>query len=434
MAFTVWLPIAVLFVLLFMKIPVAFSLATSTLMYFMLNPGSMTTDMVVQNMISGTTSFTYLAIPFFTAAGVIFNYSGITERLMNLCELIVGKFAGGLAQVNIVLSALMGGLSGSANADAAMQSKMLVPQMNRLGYSNAFSTVVTVVSSCITPIIPPGICLILYATASGVSIASMFYAGYLPGALIMAAEMVMGGYMARKRGYKATRERFGTAKEFAQNLKQSIWALFLPFGLVMGLRMGVFTPTEAGAMCIVYALLVGALIYRTIKPKMMIPIIRESVEATSGIMFIICASLAFGKFLTWERIPMIISEAILSICHTQWQFLLLVNVLLIIVGMFFEGGAAMILLAPLLVPAAQSLGVNLIHFGIVMCINLTIAGVTPPFGAMMFVSTSITGCSFEDYCKEVWPWCILLFGVLFLLTYVPDIILCVPRLLGAAGV
>ena len=146
-------------------------------------------------------------------------------------------------------------------------------------------------------------------------------------------------------------------------------------------------------------------------------------------MLIICASIAFGKFLTWERIPMIISEAILAICHTDWQFLLLVNILLAIVGMFFEGGAAMILLAPLLVPAAQSLDVNLIHFGIVMAINLTLAGVTPPFGAMMFVSTSITGCTFSGYCREVWPWIIMLFAVLLIFTYVPGIILFVPNLL-----
>lgn len=429
MDFAVWFPLLLLFIFLFLKIPVAFSLAFSTLIYFMFNTQSQPTDIIVQNMMSGTTSFTYLAIPFFTAAGVIFNYSGITERLMNLCDLIVGKFAGGLAQVNIVLSALMGGLSGSANADAAMQSKMLVPQMVRLGYSNAFSTVVTVASSCITPIIPPGIVLILYATASGVSIQQMFYAGYLPGLLIMLALCGMAAFMSKKRGYKATRENFGTPKEFAMNLKESIWALFLPFGLVMGLRFGVFTPTEAGASCIVYALFVGIVIYRTIKLEHMFQILRESVEATAGIMLIICASIAFGKFLTWERIPMIISEAILSICNTQWQFLLLVNILLIIIGMFFEGGAAMILLAPLLVPAAQSLGVNLIHFGIVMAINLTIAGVTPPFGAMMFVSTSITGCTFSEYCKEVWPWCVLLFAVLFILTFLPGIILFVPNLL-----
>lgn len=430
MSFTVWFPLLLLFIFLFLKIPVAFSLAFSTLVYFIFNSSSQPTDIMVQNMISGTNSFTYLAIPFFTAAGVIFNYSGITERLMNLAELLVGKFSGGLAQVNIVLSALMGGLSGSANADAAMQSKMLVPQMERLGYSKAFSTVVTVASSCITPIIPPGIILILYATASGVSIQSMFYAGYLPGFIIMVAEMALAGYQSRKRGYKPTRDRIGTVKEFVDNLKQSIWALFLPFGLVMGLRLGVFTPTEAGAMCIVYALLVGALIYRTIKFSHMVKVIRESVESTAGIMLIICGSIAFGKFLTWERIPMIISEAILSVCHTDWQFLLLVNLLLLIVGMFFEGGAAMILLAPLLVPAATTLNVDLIHFGIVCAINLTLAGVTPPFGAMMFVSTSITGCSFEDYCKESWPWIVLLFGVLILFTYVPQIILFVPNLLG----
>ena len=181
MSFTVWFPLLLLFLFLFMKIPVAFSLAFSTLVYFMFNSSSQPTDIMVQNMLSGTTSFTYLAIPFFTAAGVIFNYSGITERLMNLCELLVGKFAGGLAQVNIVLSALMGGLSGSANADAAMQSKMLVPEMERLGDSQG---VFDRCNGCILLVSPrssrPGIVLILYATASGVSIQEMFYAGSFP--------------------------------------------------------------------------------------------------------------------------------------------------------------------------------------------------------------------------------------------------------------
>lgn len=298
MEFTIVLPIVLLFVFFFMKMPVGYSMLFATLIYYLLNPGSMTTDIVVQRLVASCESFTYLAVPFFTCAGVVFNYSGITRRLMSLADLFVGHMQGGLAHVNIVLSALMGGLSGSANADAAMQSKMLVPEMERLGYSRAFSCVVTAASSCITPIVPPGIILILYATAANVSIQKMFYAGYLPGFLIMISLMVLSSFIAKKRGYKPSRVQRGNAKEIIVSLKESIWALFLPFGLVMGLRIGIFTPTEAGAMCVIYALSVGLFVYKEIKISDFPAILKESVEATAGIMFIIGAANAFGSFLT----------------------------------------------------------------------------------------------------------------------------------------
>ncbi|HHX36883.1 MAG TPA: TRAP transporter large permease subunit, partial [Clostridiaceae bacterium] len=199
--FLVYLPIIILFVLFFMKVPVGFSILSATLVYFVLNSQSMPTDIITQRLIASMESFTYLAIPFFSCAGVVFNYSGITRRLMGLAELLVGHFRGGLAQVNVLLSALMGGLSGSANADAAMQSKMLVPEMTKKGYDKPFSAVVTSASSCITPIIPPGIILILYATASDVSIQKMFFAGYIPGLTICVGLMILVWYLSKKRGY-----------------------------------------------------------------------------------------------------------------------------------------------------------------------------------------------------------------------------------------
>ena len=425
-----WIPIVIMFALFFLRVPVSYGMVISAAVYLLFGEGSMNVITIVQRMQASQESFVYLAIPFFTCAGVVFNYCGITRRLMNLAELLVGHLTGGLGHVNCVLSALMGGLSGSANADSAMETKMLVPEMERLGYGRAFSCAVTAASSCITPIIPPGIILILYATASNVSVAKMFYAGYIPGLIIMVTLMVVVYFVSKKRSYKPSRKRIGTPKEFGKALKEAIWALMIPFGILFGLRLGMFTPTEAGAICIVYAILVGAFIYRELKWEHIIPIIEETVEATAGIMFILAGANAFSAYLTWESLPQRVSAVIATICSQPWQFLLLCNVLLLILGMFFDGGAAMILVAPLLVPAAESFDIDLIHFGIVMCINLTMAGFTPPFGSQMFITTSIAGVKIEDYAKEALPFIGALIGVLLLLTFVPGIILLGPKLLG----
>ncbi len=430
MEFWTIFPIVILFVLFFLKVPVAYSMLISSAVYFLFGPNAMDITLIVQKMVAAMSSFVYLAIPFFVAAGVIFNYAGITRRLMNLADMLVGHMTGGLGHVNIVLSTLMGGLSGSANADAAMETKMLVPEMERLGYSKPFSCVVTAASSCITPIIPPGIILILYSSVSDVSIAKMFYAGYLPGLVMMAALLLLTSIISKKRHYKPSRVERVTVIDFARALKDAIWALLVPFGIVLGLRFGMFTPTEAGAICIVYSIIIGVFFYKELKIHHIKPIIKESVEATAGVMFILAGAKAFSAFLTWERLPMILSEFIISNISSQWMFMLIVNILLIVVGCFFDGGAAMILLGPLLVPAAAAMGVNLVHFGIIICINLTIAGITPPFGSQMFVTTSIAGVKIEDYAKESLPYIGVLILIMLVMAYVPNIIMFIPNLLS----
>ncbi len=430
MSFWTIFPLVVLFVLFLLKIPVAYSMIISGAVYYLFSPDAMDVTLLCQKLIASNSSFIFLAIPFFTSAGVIFNYSGITRRLMNLAELFVGHLRGGLGHVNIVLSAMMGGLSGSAIADTAMQSKMLVPEMERLGYSKPYSCVVTAASACITPIIPPGIVLILYSTAANVSVEKMFYAGYLPGICIMIGLMITNLVISKKRKYKPSRERAGTPKEFGHALVDAVWALMVPFGIVMALRMGVCTPTEAGALCILYSIIVGAFIYKELKLSMVKKIITESVTATAGVMFILAGANVLNGFLTWERIPMMISETLTAGIESKYVFLIIVNIMLLLVGCFFDGGAAMILLAPLLVPVADAMGINLIHFGIVMCINLTIAGFTPPFGSQMFTTCAITGCSIEKYAKEAIPFILTLVAVLLCLTYIPDIVMLVPNLLS----
>lgn len=428
MAVLPFLPIIVMFGLFALRIPVAFALIIAAIVYFSFINTTMPIEIMVQTLVSSTESFPYLAIPFFTCAGVVFNYSGISERLMTLANLIVGHVRGGMAQVNVLLSAMMGGLSGSANADAAMQTKMLVPEMTRLGYDKGFSTVVTAASSCITPIIPPGIILILYALLADVSVARMFFAGYLPGLILCAALMVTVSVVSRRRGYRPARDRRASAREIGRQVLDSSWALFLPFGLLLGLRFGIFTPTEAGAICVLYAVLVGAFVYKQLKWTQLPAILLESAEATAGVMFIICAAQAFGSYLTWEGIPLAVSAALTEHISSPWVMLLVINLVLLFIGFFFEGGAAMVLMAPLFVPVAKAMGIDLVHFGILMSINLTIAGFTPPIGTMMFITLSIARVRMEDYVREAWPFLLVLIAVLLLITFVPGIVLFLPNL------
>ncbi|MDR1315974.1 MAG: TRAP transporter large permease [Spirochaetales bacterium] len=430
MNFWSFFPIVLMFLLFFLNIPVGFAMIIAASSYYLWGPNSMSVTMMCQKMIAANESFVFLAIPFFTCASVIFNYSGITRKLMNLADMMMGHLVGGMGHVNILLSTFMGGLSGSALADTVMDSKMLVPEMERLGYSKAYSCVVTAASSCITPIIPPGIILILYAASSNVSVAKLFYAGYLPGLVMMGAMLILNHFISRRRRYKPSRERRATAGEFGKALKEAIWALMVPFGIIMGLRFGIFTPTEAGAIAIFYAIFIGAVLYRELKLKHLKPILIESVTATASVMFILTGAQAFSSYLTWERVPILISEAIVNNISSPYMFLLIVNVLLFVIGLFFDGSAAMILLAPLLVPAAAAMRIDLIQFGIVLCVNLTLGSITPPFGPQMFATCAICGCKLEDFAREVIPFVVALIIVILLLSFVPPVSLLVPALLS----
>jgi len=422
-------PLILMLALLVLKVPVAYSMLFSTMLYFLFGQAYAAPEMMVQKMVTTTETFTYLAVPFFTFAGVVFNYAGITRRLMGLADLLVGHLKGGLAHVNILLSALMGGLSGSSIADASMQSKFLVPEMERLGYSKEFSAAVTATSSVITPIIPPGIILIMYATATNTSVQKMFMGGVVPGIMLTVGLMTVAAVISNQRNYRGSRTKRAALGEILKNLQQSIFALFVPFGLVMGLRFGMFTATEGGAICAVYALIVGAFIYREIHLKDMVPIIKETLESTASIMFLLAAAQALGRYLTWERLPQIISNALASTFSTKFTFILAVNLLLLAVGCFFDGGAAMVLCAPLLAPAAEALGIDLVQFGIVMSINLTIGGVTPPFGTLMFVTCQITQTPMERFVKAVIPFLLMEIAILFLCSYVPPTVTWLPSLI-----
>ncbi len=424
-----YIPMILLFVFFLMNIPIAFSLIAAAMVYFLFINNSLPIALVMQRFITSAESFPLLAIPFFIMVGSVMNFSGISRSLLGFADSLIGHRTGGLAQVNVILSTMMGGISGSANADAAMQSKILAPEMTKRGYDLPFTAAVTAASSCISPVIPPGINLIIFALLANVSVHSMFIAGYVPALLMALALMGTIAVIANRRGYKPSRSEPASANERLRYFAEAIPALLIPFGVILGMRFGLFTPTEAGAVAVFLCTFIGFFVYKELKIKDFAPILRETVQGTSTVMFIIIGALLFGYYMTLERIPHNIASALIELTDSKLMLLLLINALLLIVGMFIEGGAAMIILTPLLLPAVLNLGVNPVHFGVIVIVNIMIGGVTPPFGSMMFTVCSILKVKILDFVKEVIPLLLALLAVLLLLTYSEGLVLFLPNLL-----
>lgn len=410
-------PIIVLFVLFFLNIPIAYALMGSSLFYFIFINNTMPMELVIQQFVTSVESFPYLAVPFFIMVGSVMNYSGISESLMNFADVLVGHARGGLAQVNVLLSALMGGISGSANADAAMQSKILVPEMVKKGFSKPFSAAITAASSAISPVIPPGTNLILYAIIANVAVGDMFLAAYTPGILMAIALMITVYIISIKRDYKPSRDKRASISEILVQFVKSIWSLLIPFGIIMGMRFGVFTPTEAGAIAVLFSVFVGFFVYKKLKFEHIPLILMDTVKSTGAVMIIISSAKVFGYYLTLERIPQMVTEFLMGMTDSAFVLLIVINLMLLFVGMFIEGGAALVILAPLLVPAVKVFGIDPVHFGMIFIVNIMIGGLTPPFGSMMFTVCSIVNVKIEDFIKEVWPFIVALIAVLLLLTY-----------------
>ena len=424
------LPVLLVFVLYFAGLPIVYSLFGASFFYFLFIDTTTVPYMIMMKVMNSTASYSLLAIPFFVMSGSIMNYGGIADKLMDFAEVITGHMRGGLAQVNVVLSMMMGGCSGSANADCAMQSKMLVPEMEKRGYSKAFSAAITAASSAATPVIPPGVNLIVYAVIAQCSLARVFAAGYVPGILMSISMMIVVAIIAKKRNYPTTRDKFPPVKEVLRQAFISFWGLFFPFGIILGMRFGLFTPSEGGAFSVVYCLIVGKFFYKKLSFKRdLIPILMDSVAGTSSVVLIMVAANVFGYYMTWINLPKVVATAVLNITGNKWVFLMICNVILLIMGMFLEGGAALMIITPLLLPVAKQLGVDVIHFGLVAITNIMIGGLTPPFGSMMFTTCGITKCAIGDFLKEVWPFILCLFVVLLLITFFPALVTFVPNLI-----
>ena len=421
----VWILLAVLFVI---GVPVGFALIISVIPYFAAT-GTIPMQVVIQRFIASTESIALLAIPFFIAAGSIMNYSGITEKLMDLANLLVGHIPGGLGHVNILLSTMMGGLSGSCAADAAQETKILVPEMIKKGYDKPFCAAVTAASSLITPIIPPGIGLVVYAYCTDTSVGKMFASGYLPGLLMCISLMILVGYLARKRKYPCQREHIAPLKQIVKCFIDSLWALGLPVLLIVGLRFGIFSATEGGAMCCLYSLVVGVFVYKSIKKEHLIPILRDAVLSSCTVMIISCAANIFSYFLSWETIPQKLATILGASVSNGTVLMLLVVLLFLIIGMFMDGTAAMIVIAPILAPVAKSLGVDMVYFGLVMVMCCAIGAITPPFGAIIYLVAPMMKMRVSDFIKELVPFIVVLVIDVLMVVFIPQIATLLPNLI-----
>lgn len=416
-----WTPILILFLLFFSGIPIAYALLGAALFYFCVLNQEIPIAMLFDTITETVKNQELWALLLFMLASSVLRYSGVGKRLHRLAESLVGHWPGSLAQVNVVWSMLMGGVSGSANADAAMQSQLLVPEMESCGYSKCFSTAITAASSAVTPIIPPGINLLVYAalTASYISVGRMFAAGILPGVLMAAALMAAVAVISKKRNYPAGRSKRAESSEILTCLKHSVWGLLYPFGIILGLMSDVFTIPEVAFLALLYSIFIGSVCYKELKTKYLLMILRETIEAAAGVFLIILAARLFQLYLNCEAVADLFTAAVPAALQNRAAMLLLVNVLLLVLGLFFEGGAILIVMAPLLLPVVSAWGVDPIHFGVICVMNTTIGGLTPPFGSMMLTCCSITGCPLKTFVKECVPFIFVLILALLLVTYIP---------------
>lgn len=425
----IWLPLILVFALLAIRIPVCMAFLSGAVFYFTFIASEMPLNMILSKMVSAGMNMNLMAIPFFITVGLMMNYTGITSRMMKFADLLVGHMWGGLAQVNVLLSTLMGGLCGSSNADAAMQCKMLVPEMEKRGFNRAFSAGVTATSALISPMIPPGVMLILYASITENSVLDMFMAGYLPGILMCIMLMLAVRYVSHRDGYKPTREKRASAKEILHGLVECFWAVIMIAALIVGLRTGWVTATEGGAVLCLLCFVVGMFIYKELHWNDLLFIAKEAFASVANVFGIIISATVFGLYLTYAQIPQKITALILGMNTGKVGFLLVVNVMLLIMGMLIDSAAVLMIAVPLLYPVALQLGINPIHFGIVCILNLSIGAITPPFGATMYQCCNLCNVEIPEFLKQNKEQLLGLLAALLLVTFIPAISTFLPTIM-----
>lgn len=416
----------VFLVSLFLGVPVALCLAFTSVAGLMLHDTSLL--VVVQRMFQGFNSFSLLAVPFFVLAGDLMNKCGITQRLIDFSYMLVGRIPGGLAHSNIAASMFLGGISGSAVADAAAIGSIMVPGMIRNGYNPGFSAAVTAAASTMGPIIPPSILMVIMGVTTGMSIGGLFMAGIVPGLLLGLAMMAYSYVVAIRENYPRDTNPL-TLRRFFREFWKALPALMAPTIIMGGIMFGIFTSTEAAAVAVLYALLLGVC-QRTLRMKDLIEVLGSSVLTTAVLLLIIGTANAFAWLLAAEQIPNQLAELIQSVTSNKLIILLLLNILLLFVGMFMEGGAAIIILAPTLLNVATQVGIEPLHFGMIMVLNMAVGLLTPPLGVCLFVICGVTKLDLSYVIRAVLPFIAVEIVVLLLVTYVPAVCLTIPRMLG----
>ena len=406
-------------------VPVAIAMAAASLAYAMAS-GNIPNFVVIHRMYGGVDSFPLLAVPFFIFAGNLMNSGGITNRIYNFALALVGWMKGGLGHVNVVGSMIFAGMSGTAIADAAGLGTIEIKAMQDHGYPTEFAVGVTAASATVGPIIPPSLPFVIYGMMAGVSIGQLFLAGVVPGIIMGLTMMLTVAYYAHTRNYQPD-ALFSWAR-LGKTFVEAFLAMMTPVLLVGGMTLGVFTPTEGAIAASAWALLLGLVWYRTLSWKMLVKISMDTIETTATVLFIVAAASIFGWLLTVTRVTDDIAAWILGFTSSAAVFLLLANILMLFVGCFLEPTAAILLLVPILIPICQQLHVDLVHFGLVMVLNLMIGLLHPPMGTVLFVLSRVAKLSVERTTIAILPWLVPLLATLLLCTYVPAVVLWLPRM------
>lgn len=418
--------IILLLVLFVIGVPIAFSMLIVSLVYFAVTPSS---DIaVVQRMVTALNTFPLLAVPFFVLAGTIMARGGIAQRLVDFADVLVGHMRGGLGQVNVMNSVLLGGMSGSATADAAIDSKVLVPIMVRKGYPLGFASAVTATSSLFSPILPPSISLIIYGIMASVSIGDLFIAGVGVGVLMLVVMMITVHIISLRSGFLPSRSSRASFRDVLSAGRRSFFALLMPVLLLIGLRIGVFTPTELSAVAVVYALVVAMFVYREISFRDLPGILQEASANTAMIMLIVAAAGALGLVVAYEQVPLKLQGLFESAVGAPILFMLLVSVVLLALGAVMEPLSLMIILIPVLAPLGQQMGIDPVQFGLVLVLLFTIGGITPPIGTVSFTVCAITGCSLGEFSRAFLPFFLALMVCVLALILFPPLTTTLPAL------
>jgi C4-dicarboxylate transporter, DctM subunit len=408
--------------LLMAGVPVAAVLGISSMAYLL--AAGLPLAVIPQKMFSGMDSFVLLSIPAFVLAGNIMNGGGITDRILRFSNSLVGHFRGGLAQTNIVGSMVFAGISGTAAADAASQGAVLIPGMAKVGYPVSYAAAVTAASATVGPIIPPSVPMIIVGSLTGISVGQMFLAGAVPGVLLGLGMMVPAWWLAVRHNHP--REPWRGWREVFASFRASVWAMGMMALVLFGIVGGFFTPTEAAVIAVLYALCVGMFIHRELGWRDVPKLVADAAVSGAAIMLLVGFANVFGFILASERVPQMLTEWILAVSRNPYVVMLLINLLLIVVGMFMETIAALIILVPPLLSVATSVGIDPVHFATFAVLNLMIGLTTPPVGVCLFICASIARISISEITRAIWPFLLSNFVVLALVTYIPALSLALP--------
>lgn len=430
MTLSITILIVVFIILLFANVPISISIGMATLFTMLFSmPAEPAVTQVAQNIATGLDRFALLAIPFFILSGQLMGQGGIARRLINLAKAMIGTLPGGLAYVNIFACMLFGAISGSAVAATSAIGSFMIPEMNKEGYNTNFSASVNATSATTGLLIPPSNILIVYSLASGsVSVAALFIAGYLPGILTGLMLMIVAGIISVIKKYRGT-DRVNFI-EFLKRLFDSMLSLLLIVIVIGGIVGGIFTATEAAAIAVIYSFLLAVVVYREVKIKDLPKILKNTITTNAVVMFLIGASMALSWVLSYENIPQTISSALISLTDNKIIILLIINMLLLVVGTFMDATPAVLIFTPIFLPVVTKLGVDPLHFGIIMILNLCIGIVTPPVGAVLFVGCAVANTKITFILKWLIPFFIAMIIALLLVTFIPAITMWLPAALG----